>query len=61
MYVGVSPRCDRNDAYSTYDEFVDGRSPADFPAEDFEVAFAGRATPADLNDRGRRQFGVIPI
>ena len=60
MYVGSSPRCARNDAYETYRRFVAGRSPIDFPDEDFEVDFTGRATPADLNDRGRRQFGLVP-
>lgn len=63
MYIGVSPRCERNDAYaaSMYERFVDGRSPVDFPDEDLEIGFVDRASTADLNDRGRRQFGVAPV
>lgn len=60
MYIGSSPVCERNDAYRSdlYERFVAGRSPRDFPAEDFEVGFVGRATPDDLNETGRRQFGL---
>lgn len=62
MYIGSSPRCPRNDAYATtmLDRFESGRSPADFPPEDFEVAMVGRASIADLDERGRRQFGLDP-
>jgi len=58
MYIGAAPRCPRNDAYArtTYTRFVEGRSPVDFPADDFEVGFIGRATADDLDDVGRDQF-----
>ncbi len=58
MYIGAAPRCPRNDAYArtTYARFVEGRSPVDFPADDFEVDFVGRATADDLDDVGRDQF-----
>ena len=36
--------------------FVEGRSPGDFAAEDYEVDFVNRAGLADLNDTGRRQL-----
>ena len=60
MYIGSAPRCPRNDAYrpSMYPRFVDGVSPIDFPDDRFEVSFEGRATPDDLDRRGRAQFGV---
>jgi hypothetical protein len=38
--------------------FLTGASPSDFAAEDYETTWAGRATPADLNDTGRKQLGL---
>jgi hypothetical protein len=38
----------------------DRRQPRDFAAEDYETTWAGRATPADLNDTGRKQLGLQP-
>lgn len=63
MYVPVSPRCPRNDAYGAtmLDRFDAGRSPIDFPAEHLEVGFEGRATRAELNEVGREQFGIVPV
>jgi hypothetical protein len=60
MYIGSSPRCPRNDAYAAtmFERFVSGRSPVDFPPDDFETTMVGRPTPDDLNARGRRQFAV---
>lgn len=61
MYIGAAPRCPRNDVYrrSMGDRFVRGASPVDFPADDFEVDFVGRAGVADLNEIGRAQFGLV--
>lgn len=58
MYIGVAPRCPKNDAYlaGQWAAFVEGKSPPDFAADDFEVSFQGRATPADLTDLGRAQL-----
>jgi hypothetical protein len=63
MYIGSSPRCPRNDAYapSMLDRLRRGASPLDFPAEDFEAPFAGRARVGDLDDVGRVQFGLDPV
>ena len=60
MYIGAAPRCPRNDLYRAdmFDRFARGASPLDFPAEDFEVEFEGRATPDDLTPLGREQFGL---
>jgi hypothetical protein len=63
MYIGSSPRCPRNDAYaaSMLDRFERGASPLDFPPEDFEVDFVGRADVSDLDRLGRQQFGLDPV
>jgi hypothetical protein len=60
MYIGVAPGCERNDRYvpTMFERFERGASPIDFPAEDVEVDFVGRAGPADLDAVGRRQFGL---
>ena len=60
MYVGAAPSCPRNEAYRVgmLDRFLRGASPVDFPGDDFEAGFVGRATVADLNATGRRQFGL---
>jgi hypothetical protein len=61
MYIGAAPRCARNDAYvpSLYPRFLAGASPVDFPADDFEADFVGRATEHDLDAVGRAQFGLV--
>ncbi len=63
MYIGSSPRCARNERYAdtTLDRFERGASPLDFPTEDFEIDFDGRAAIGDLNHVGRQQFGLEPI
>jgi len=60
MYIGAAPSCPRNDIYrgTMLERFERGASPVDFPADDFEVDFDGRATVADLNAIGQAQFGV---
>jgi hypothetical protein len=60
MYIGCAPRCARNDAYveSMYARFLAGTSPVDFPFDDYEADFDGRATVADLDPTGRAQFGL---
>lgn len=62
MYIGASPWCERNAAYQPdhLERFRRGASPRDFPPEDFELDFAGRATVDDLSDTGRAQFGLAP-
>ena len=60
MYIAAAPSCPRNDAYAAtiLDRFVAGRSPVDFPEEDFEVDFVGRPDISDLEAIGRAQFGL---
>lgn len=60
MYIAAAPRCPRNDAYAAtmLDRFVEGRSPVDFPADDFEVDFVGRPSISALGELGRDHFGL---
>jgi hypothetical protein len=59
MYIGAAPDCTKNRAYLSRQKqaFLDGRSPPDFAAEDYETDFVGRATLEDLTELGRRQMG----
>ena len=38
--------------------FLKGESAPDFAPENYEVAYSGRATSADLTDLGRKQMGL---
>jgi hypothetical protein len=60
MYIASAPGCPKNNAYLEKQavSFLTGKTPPDFPADDFEVNFVGRGTPADLNERGRVQLGI---
>ena len=60
MYIPAAPACARNRAFlpRQYAAFVDGRSPPDFPPDDIETGFAGRAGPGLLSALGRAQMGA---
>jgi hypothetical protein len=59
MYISSVPSCAKNNAYLERQLpcFIEGKSPPDFPADNFEVDFAGRATEADLTPLGKAQIG----
>ncbi|HKM97404.1 MAG TPA: DUF1479 domain-containing protein [Buttiauxella sp.] len=59
MYIAAAPWCEKNAAYleRQWSSFVEGKSPPDFAADDFEVDFTGRATPEELTPAGREQLG----
>ncbi|MGB7802308.1 DUF1479 domain-containing protein [Buttiauxella sp.] len=59
MYIAAAPWCEKNAAYleRQWSSFVEGKSPPDFAADDFETDFSGRATPDDLTPAGREQLG----
>lgn len=59
MYIAAAPWCEKNVAYleRQWPAFVEGQSPPDFAADDFEVDFSGRATPADLTAAGVELMG----
>ena len=56
MYIPAAPMCDKNRAYAhrVAQALGQGRSPADFPPEDYETNWQQRFTLADLNQNGRR-------
>lgn len=58
MYIGIAPRCPKNEAYlaGQWQAFVEGKSPPDYAPDDFEVHFKGRATEADLTPLGKAQL-----
>ena len=60
MYIASAPGCPKNSAYLEKQaiSFLAGKTPPDFPADNFEVNFVGRGTVADLNERGRAQLGI---
>jgi hypothetical protein len=60
MYIPAAPDCPRNRAFlpRQFASFAAGTSPPDFPPDDLEVAFAGRAGIEALDALGRRQMGV---
>ncbi|BDT69344.1 putative protein YbiU [Comamonadaceae bacterium OS-1] len=59
IYIGAAPDCAKNRAFLDKQRpaFEAGKSSPDFAAEDYEVDFAGRFTPADLTPLGRKQMG----
>ena len=60
MFIGSSPQCEKNLEYAKRQtqNFLLGKSPPDFAAEDYEVDFRGRFTVEDLSDLGRTQMGL---
>lgn len=59
MYIGSVPGCEKNDEYlrRQLPSFLEGKSPPDFAADNFEVDFTGRATTEDLTAVGMAQMG----
>jgi hypothetical protein len=60
VYIAAAPWCAKNAACLAKQKaaFLSGKSAPDFSAEDYEIDFEGRATPADLSDLGRKQMGL---
>ena len=60
MYIPAAPWCPRNEAYAprVYEAFANGDSPSDFPEEHYERSWPDRFQPEELNETGRRGFGV---
>ena len=63
MYIGATVGCAKNTAYLARQApaFLEGRTPPDFAADDYEVDFRGRGTEADLTALGRSQLGLPPL
>ena len=60
VYVGSTPYCEKNLAYAKKQsqKFLEGKSPPDFAAEDYEVAYKNRATIKDLTPLGKKQLAL---
>lgn len=60
MYIPAAPWCERNEAFAPVqlEAFRAGRSGPDMPPEDYEVSWPNRFQETELNDIGRRGFGL---
>ncbi|MDA1181265.1 MAG: DUF1479 family protein [Proteobacteria bacterium] len=60
VYVGSTPYCEKNLAYAKKQsqKFLEGKSPPDFAAEDYEVTYKNRATIKDLTSMGKKQLAL---
>jgi Protein of unknown function (DUF1479) len=60
MYIGCTVGCAKNTAYlpGQCASFLAGKTPPDFPPDNFEVDFVGRGTEADLTPLGKSQLGL---
>ena len=60
VYVGSTPYCEKNLAYAQKQskKFIEGKSPPDFAAEDYEVTYKNRATIDDLTPLGKKQLAL---
>ena len=61
VYVGATPYCKKNLDYikKQSKKFLEGKSPPDFAAEDFETYYKGRVTEKDLSNFAKKQLGLI--
>ena len=61
MYIGGTVGCAKNTAYlpGQCASFLAGKTPPDFPADNFEVDFVGRGIEADLTPLGKSQLGLL--
>lgn len=60
MYIPAAPMCEKNRAYAAAvaQDFQEGRSPSDFPEEDYETDWQERFQPEELNEIGQRGLGL---
>ena len=60
IYVGSTPYCQKNLNYAKKQsaKFLEGKSPPDFAAEDYEVNYTGRATINNLTSLGKKQMAL---
>ena len=61
VYVGATPYCKKNINYikKQSKKFIEGKSPPDFAAEDYEVNYKGRTKINDLSELAKKQLGLI--
>lgn len=60
MFLPAAAACRLNDRYLArqWAHFLHGRTPPDFPGNDAEVSFVGRATEAHVSALGRQLLGA---
>tara|TARA_B100001964_G_C14179562_1_gene575517 strand:+ start:49 stop:1305 length:1257 start_codon:yes stop_codon:yes gene_type:complete len=60
IYVGSTPYCQKNLDYAKKQsvKFLEGKSPPDFAAEDYEMNYTGRATIKNLTCLGKKQMAL---
>ena len=60
IYIPAAPWCAKNEAYaqSVREAFLAGKSPSDFPAEDYEQDWPDRFGVEQLNAIGRRALDL---
>lgn len=58
MYIPATPLCEKNASYAQQvtEKFLAGKSPSDFPEEDYEMDWSGRFMEDDLNEIGRQSL-----
>ena len=61
IYVGATPYCKKNIDYikKQSKKFIEGKSPPDFAAEDYEINYKGRTKINDLSELAKKQLGLI--
>ena len=61
IYVGATPYCKKNIDYikKQSKKFIEGKSPPDFAAEDYEVNYKDRVTINDLSELAKKQLGLV--
>lgn len=60
MYIPAAPMCEKNARYAATvaEDFQAGRSPRDFPEENYETEWQDRFTQEELNEIGQRGLGL---
>ena len=60
VYVGSTPYCKKNIDYTIKQskKFLEGKSPPDFAAEDYEINYVGRAKLEDLSQLAKKQLAL---
>ena len=60
VYVGATPYCKKNLDYTKKQskKFLEGKSPPDFAAEDYEINYKGRIKLEDLSSLAKKQLAL---
>ena len=60
IYVGATPYCKKNLDYTIKQskKFLEGKSPPDFAAEDYEINYKDRVKLKDLSSLAKKQLAL---